>query len=344
MRPLLPKLFTALVLVAFAGLSSGCGGGNRPFGKGSNAIAAGLYEKAPPVAMLAAKGVPDGRRAELQKYVAVEAKRRGFAVNSKANQRGYRMNGHLSAERSPRGTIVVYVWDVTDPIGSGQHRIAGQEIIPASAEGEDPWELVDDTAMSRIAARTAESLAAYLGQKGYFVRHVALDPPEDSRAGASVQTANAGAPATTASTGTQDAAARTASSVRSRPVSRASARINNQRPIAISDVAGVDKTSSKHLVEAMGIALDRRGVTVGANPEQKVLKVAGDISVGSKVSGQQTVSVKWSVLDAQGKLVGTVKQNNKVPAGTLDAGWGPIAQVVADAAAGGIIELLAKAR
>ena len=125
----------------------------------------------------------EDRQAELAQYVAVEANRRGFDVNSKPDQRGYRMQGHLSAEKSPRGTIVVFVWDVTDSIGSGQHRIAGQEIIPASAEGEDPWELVDDTAMSRIAARTAESLAVYLGQKGYFVRHVALAPPDDGRPG-----------------------------------------------------------------------------------------------------------------------------------------------------------------
>lgn len=344
MRPLLPKLFTALILVAFAGLASGCGGGSRPFGKGSNAIAAGLFEQAPPVAMLAAKGVPEGRQAELAQYVAVEANRRGFAVNTKPDQRGYRMNGHLSAEKSPRGTIVVFVWDVTDSIGSAQHRIAGQEIIPASAEGQDPWELVDDTAMSRIAARTAESLAAYLGQKGYFVRHVALPPPDDGRATASVQTAGADAPVQTASANAAAASANSRASIRSRPITRASVRINNQRPIAIPAVEGVDKASSERLVEAMGIALDRRGFTVGANPDQKVLKVAGDISLGSKVGGQQAVSIKWKVLDAKGKLVGTVKQNNKIPAGTLDAGWGPIAQVVADAAAGGVIELLVKAR
>ena len=56
------------------------------------------------------------------------------------------------------------------------------------------------------------------------------------------------------------------------------------------------------------------------------------------------MSVRWKVIDTKGTLVGTVKQDNKVPAGMLENGWGPIAPVVANAAAGGIIDLLVRAR
>lgn len=324
MRALVPKFFTFLTVVALVGLCSGCGGGNRPFGKGSQAATAALFDKAPPVALLSTEGLPKSRKAKLTKYVAAEATKRGFAVNSKPDQRGYRMKGHMRAEKGPRGTVVVYVWDVTDSIGSNRHRITGQEIIPASAKGGSPWKQVDDKAMSRIAANTAERLAGYLGQKGYFVRQVALPPPDDSRQ------------SRTAANG----------SARLQRVATAPApvRAEKQHPVAIASVKGVNKASSKSLVKAMGIALDRRGFKVGAKKKQKAVRIAGSISVGPKAGGQQPVSVQWKVLDSKGALVGTVKQNNKIPAGSVDAGWGPIAQIVADAAAGGIVELLVKAR
>ena len=56
--------------------------------------------------------------------------------------------------------------------------------------------------------------------------------------------------------------------------------------------------------------------------------------------GGQDVSVRWEVQTPSGGQLGDVKQANRVPAGTLDAGWGDAAFAVAEAAAMGIFDIV----
>ncbi len=352
MRVNIPKLFVALSVTLSLVLLAGCGGLSRPFGKGSNAPVAALYDKAPPVTIVSANGVPGGKRNALAQYVSQAAEQRGFTVNSKApNKHGYRMAGQFTAQNTSRGTVVIFVWDVTDPIGSARHRITGREMIPLAAyENEDEdenvspagnrsaWSQVDDVAMSRIAARTAEGLATYLGQNGFYVRHVGLPPPYDAPA---PKLATAGAQ------GTKSAPAHTsAAKTGNVPVvaTGSVASAANKRAVLVSPVEGVDEASGKQLAAAIRLALGSQGFNVEGKSGKKTIRVAGSISLGDKAGGQQPVSVRWKVIDTKGTLVGTVKQDNKVPAGMLENGWGPIAPVVANAAAGGIIDLLVRAR
>ena len=327
MRPNTPKLSVALGLTLSLALLAGCGGLNRPFGKGSSAPLAALYDKAPPVTIVSANGVPGGKRQALAQYVAREARQRGFTVNSEApNRRGYRMAGQLTARNTSRGTVVAFVWDVTDPIGSARHRISGREIIPPAvheddedgervspASGSSPWTRVDEVAMSRIAARTAEGLAAYLGRNGFYVRHVGLPPPYEPPVRKSAAADAQGA----------------------KPA--------RKHAVLVSPVDGVDEVSGQRLAAAVRRALGGRGFSVGGGSGGKTVRVAGSVSLGEKAGGRQPVSVRWKVIDTGGTLVGTVRQDNEVPAGMLENGWGPIAAVVGNAAAGGIVDLLSRA-
>ncbi len=352
MRLNIPKLFVALSVILSLVLLAGCGGLSRPFGKGSNAPVAALYDKAPPVTIVSANGVPGGKQAALAQYVAQAAKQRGFTVNSKApNKRGYRMAGQLTAQNTSKGTVVIFVWDVTDPIGSARHRISGREIIPQAiyendedgesvspAGNSSPWAQVDEIAMSRIAARTAEGLATYLGQNGFYVRHVGLPPPYDVPAPkAATASAQGAKPAPT-----HTAAAKTGNVPAVATGSLASTA--SKRSVLVSTVEGVDEASGKQLAAAVRLALGSQGFNVEGKSGKKTIRVAGSISLGDKAGAQQPVSVRWKVIDSKGTLVGTVKQDNKVPAVMLENGWGPIAPVVANAAAGGIIDLLVRAR
>ena len=70
------------------------------------------------------------------------------------------------------------------------------------------------------------------------------------------------------------------------------------------------------------------------------LALAGSVSVGGPIKGRQVVEIVWSVRRADGSEVGNLKQRNAVEAGSLDGAWGKLASIVAESAAGGLVELL----
>ncbi len=58
-------------------------------------------------------------------------------------------------------------------------------------------------------------------------------------------------------------------------------------------------------------------------------------------NGQQPITIKWVVLDPNGKQMGgTVVQSNRIGAGSLDGAWGEVAEQAASAAAADVTKLL----
>jgi hypothetical protein len=60
-------------------------------------------------------------------------------------------------------------------------------------------------------------------------------------------------------------------------------------------------------------------------------------------NGQQHITITWALMDRGGKQLGVVKQQNAVPQGSLDGRWGDVANLVATAAAPGILAIIEKA-
>ena len=58
----------------------------------------------------------------------------------------------------------------------------------------------------------------------------------------------------------------------------------------------------------------------------------------------QQVQLAWAVMLPTGKVLGTVRQQNDVPAGSLNQGWGKTAGFAAEAAAEGIFNLVQEVR
>ena len=85
-----------------------------------------------------------------------------------------------------------------------------------------------------------------------------------------------------------------------------------------------------------------QGLKLTSGSGSNVYTVNGTVKVGRPTSGQQTVKIDWVVNDPQGQKLGTVSQANKVPKGTLDGKWGPIADAAASSAADGIVKLIPK--
>jgi hypothetical protein len=110
---------------------------------------------------------------------------------------------------------------------------------------------------------------------------------------------------------------------------------------AVDNAPGDGATSLKAALER---SLRRAGYRVLADLTEESLVVSGAIRVQPAGSGQQRVSVVWSVLSSDGTELGQIEQENVIAAGLLDGPWGEIARQIAGAAIDGITEVLDQVR
>ena len=74
------------------------------------------------------------------------------------------------------------------------------------------------------------------------------------------------------------------------------------------------------------------------------MAISGRVALTAPKSGVQQVKLAWAVTLPTGKVLGTVRQANDVPAGSLNKGWGQTASYAAEAAAEGIFNLVEQVR
>jgi len=113
--------------------------------------------------------------------------------------------------------------------------------------------------------------------------------------------------------------------------------------IAVRTITGAPGDGDQSLSQAMADALRRSNLALVANPDDKPgFLVQAVVAVAPPADGKQQVTISWSLLRADGGQIGQVKQENAVPAGSLDGAWGLTAYDVANAAAPGIAALIAE--
>ena len=116
------------------------------------------------------------------------------------------------------------------------------------------------------------------------------------------------------------------------------------RTIALRPVTGAPGDGGRALTRAMDDALRRAHVALAERPGEESLVLTGTVALSPPAAGQQQVKVHWALLDADGREIGRVDQENAVPAGSLDGAWGDVAYAVANAAAPGVAALVERAK
>jgi hypothetical protein len=107
-------------------------------------------------------GAPSTHVIQFSRALDVEAAARNLTIVPEGDPSAtYLVKGYLSAIGDRGGTLLVYVWDVTDTTGRRLHRVTGKE--PAGGSGTDPWRGVDSEAVRTVAARTIDDLIAWAG-------------------------------------------------------------------------------------------------------------------------------------------------------------------------------------
>lgn len=113
------------------------------------------------IAFEAIDGAPSTVNEKLAGRLAGEAAARHIQVVSRDAGPRYRVRGYVATAGSGSSATVTYVWDVFDPERRRSTRIAGEERV--TAQGRDAWTGFDDAAAARIAARSMDQIAAWMG-------------------------------------------------------------------------------------------------------------------------------------------------------------------------------------
>jgi hypothetical protein len=114
-----------------------------------------------------------------------------------------------------------------------------------------------------------------------------------------------------------------------------------ERAVAVGRIEGAPGDGEAALAAALGAALVRRGIAVAAAATADSLVVEGSVR-RSRRDDRDLIEIRWAVLAPDGSELGAVSQSNLVPAGVLDGAWGPVAEAVAEGAAGGVHALLSE--
>ncbi len=157
------------------------------------------------------------------------------------------------------------------------------------------------------------------------------------------------APATAWQEGKDDAVARLAAASAAQLVTLlqddapTEAEIGGRTRLLIGGVAGAPGDGGESLAKAITELLKKQDLAIITDPQAKTdLVLDAEVTIAKAKAGKQNVKIVWRVRRADGSEIGTVGQENDVPAGLLDGAWGDVAYMVAVSAQPGIIELVAR--
>lgn len=108
----------------------------------------------------AAVGTPAEALTPLQEGLNQRARERGLNIET-ADNATLVVNGYFSTVAEDGGTLIIYVWDVSDKAGNRVHRLQGQQKVSNTSGG---WEAVDPAIIKRIGEQTIDELAGWLSR------------------------------------------------------------------------------------------------------------------------------------------------------------------------------------
>ena len=106
-------------------------------------------------------GAPRGAVPPLSRAMAERGREIGLDFTRGGGITTHTLRGFFSINDDGGEVRVVYIWDVVTPEGRRVHRIRGQETIPGTLNGADPWRGVSPDTMRRIGRSTIDRFAQW---------------------------------------------------------------------------------------------------------------------------------------------------------------------------------------
>ncbi len=289
--------------------------------------------QAKPVAFAPVIGAPAKVSSKMNESLVAAAGQKNIPVASSQNAE-YTIRGYLVAAADSKGTKLSYIWDITDKSGKRAKRLQGDELIEGK-KGGDPWALVDDAAIQRIAAKTTDEIGSWMSTAGGTAAPVNTSSTAPAVAPAAQPQKQASASEATANV----LSVQTAQPAPQPQVTAAAAHV--EPAVVVQAVTGAPGDGQTSLTDAMRRHLEAAGVKVASGNQPNAYTVKGSVQLGAANSGQQPITIRWLVVDPSGKIMEkAVVQRNKVPEGSLDGTWGQVADLAAGEAAKSVAKLL----
>jgi hypothetical protein len=232
----------------------------------------------------------------------------------------------------------------------GTPRATAEKLGAAIASALQKLEIpASDRAASIGSYELVGKITATPASKGNTLLVAVWDLREPSGQSLGERTERSEAPLRDWEEGAQDAVARlaAASAVRLAAMLQEEApreaEAGGQTRLLISGVDGAPGDGTDSLPRAITEVLRRQDIAVVTDPEAKAdLVLRAAVVVDKPKAGKQNVKIVWYVRRKDGGEIGTVGQENDVPAGLLDGPWGDVAYMVAVSAQDGIMQLVAR--
>ncbi len=354
-------MLLALCLLVLAACT---GGGTQPFAKSDGTAGPG-GKTVPPIQLVEVTGLPSSKLPALKDALAIAAGKRDMAiVDGKVDNTTLSLKGSFNIIPDPAAVRVGYNWTLSDPNGMVLHTISAEEVAPGTTAG-DPWLQVTPAVLERIAAYTSQSLSSRLSQLGYATEVGGLPPPLEAYAMAgpdadkdidyeTMYGPEQGPPTPTTAAATRQETTLAAAAAKPADDEAVAAAAKPAKPdasgrkqisaVVVLAVSGAPGRGNDDLTQAMRQTLKDAGWPVLMKPSDDALTISGRVKVGPKQGKTQNVALAWTVKTPDGRTLGTVKQANDVPPGSLETGFGDNALFAAQAAATGIYDLVKKYR
>jgi hypothetical protein len=122
------------------------------------------------------------------------------------------------------------------------------------------------------------------------------------------------------------------------------ARQRGMPPVHVQRIGGLPAAQSAALEAAIAFWLRRAQLEIAEGPASGAVVLAGGVVFRDRPDAKVAVEVVWRVLGGDGAELGRLAQQNEVPASVLSQVWGEVATAIAENAAEGIVDLVARTR
>jgi hypothetical protein len=261
---------------------------------------------------------------------------------------------HPFADDVPRrGSPILVLRDsasVTIAPIDGVPRATAEKLGPAMAKALQQREIAASEKTASIGSYELLGRIEELSPSGDKVALVAAWQLRDPSGGSlGERTEQLEAPVRDWEQGAEDAVARLAAASADRLAALlqdeapSEAQLGGRTRLLISGVEGAPGDGGQSLPRAITEMLKRQDVAIITDPQATAdLVLDADVVVATPKAGKQNVKIVWRVRRKDGGEIGTVGQENDIPAGLLDGAWGDVAYMVAASAQDGIMQLVAR--
>ncbi len=304
-----------------------CGYVPRPFEpNSSDAAAYRSPQDKTELAIAPPRNMPREMGIRLAAAVALELQSYGIAAAAAPADAPLRVNGVMSTRDANEGIEIQIDWRVegkpaTQEPAVSRTRTRGEEYAEAS-----------DRLVSRIAQQAAPRIATLIGRPPSFQPRA----PGQVAAGASMLSEpDAPTPVPGATPGVVPGVVPGATPV--------AAATQPQVKVMVGAITGAPSDGNRQLQSGMRRALGSSKIVVADSAGSDVFTVLATVSLTpiDEKSGQ--LVIKWTLKDPAGTNVGDIEQSNPVPLAAARGTWAGFGDIVAAAAAEGVLQLLEKA-